>query len=87
MANLKETEKLELEKFFKMSGGYVLDFTNKSFRQFVSNTIKIDIENTKYATNGNSKANRLKTLWQIESDDKVGLLTKEMLDYWKKKRT
>lgn len=82
MAILKQTEKLKLENLFKMSGGYVLDFTNSSFQQFVFDTTKIDIYNSKYERYGDSKAKRLRVFWQIESDYNVGIIIKELLDYW-----
>lgn len=83
MADLKQTEKLKLEKVFEMSGGYVLDFSNSTFQQFVYDITKIDIYNSKFEHFGDSKAKRLRAFWQIESDYNVGFLTKEMLDYWK----
>ncbi|WP_165586719.1 hypothetical protein [Aequorivita vladivostokensis] len=49
MAKLKETEKLILEKIFNMQGGYVLDFSNFKFQQFIFNTFKLDIYTSKYS--------------------------------------
>ena len=83
MANLKQTDLLILEKLFEMGGGYVLDFSNSSFRQFIFNVCKIDIYNQKYAVYGDSKAKRLRIFWQIESDNTVGILINEMLAYWR----
>lgn len=82
MANLKQTEKLKLEKLFGMSSGYVLDFSNATFQQFVYDITKTDIYNSKFELFGDSKAKRLRAFWQIESDNNVGTLTKEMLDCW-----
>ena len=86
MANLKQTEKLILEKLFEMDSGYVLDFSNATFQQFIFDVCKLDIYNQKYAIYGDSKAKRLRTFWQIESDKTVGILTNEMLAYVKTKR-
>jgi hypothetical protein len=83
MANLKQTDLLILDKLFEMGGGYVLDFSNTSFQQFIFNVCKIDIYNSKYAVYGDSKAKRLRMFWQIESDNTVGILINEMLAYWK----
>ena len=86
MANLKQTDILLLEKIFEMEGGYVLKFTNQSFQRFIFNICKIDIYETKYAVYGDSKAKRLHAFWQIESNKTVGILTNEMLAYWKTNR-
>jgi len=83
MANLKQTDLLILEKLFEMGGGYVLDFSNSSFQQFIFSVCKIDIYNQKYAVYGDSKAKRLRVFWQIESDSTVGILINEMLAYWR----
>ncbi len=81
MASLSEVEKKKLETLFLMSGGYVLDFSNTSFQRFIYNCIKVDIYNGKYEMYGTSKANRLRALWDLESDKLVGRLTEEMLGY------
>jgi hypothetical protein len=86
MAKLTQTDKLRLEKLFEMGGGYVLNFSNSSFQQLIFNTIKIDLYNHKYDFFGDSKAKRLRAIWQIESDYNVGLLIKEMLEYWNTNR-
>lgn len=86
MANLKQTDKLILENLFDMGGGYVLDFSNTSFQQFVFDTCKIDIYSSKYEIFGDSKAKRLRAFWQLESDKQVGILTNEMLAYWRAKK-
>lgn len=83
MANLKQTDKLKFEKLFGMSSGYVLDFSNSTFQQFIFNTVKIDIYDLRFDIFGDSKAKRLRAFWQIESDYNVGFLMKEMLEYWK----
>ncbi|TDN97823.1 hypothetical protein [Sunxiuqinia elliptica] len=86
MAKLKQTDKLLLESQFEMSNGYVLDFSNPSFQQFIFDTCKIDIYNSKYSTYGDSKAKRLRVFWQLETDMIVGKLTNEMLAYWRAKK-
>lgn len=83
MADLSRLEKLKLENIFEMNDGYVLDFSNKTFNNFIFETINIELYSDKYADNGESKANRLRTIWQKENNYLVGKLTKEMLDYWK----
>lgn len=86
MADLSRIEKLKLEKMFEMNGGYILDFSNRTFGNFVFETINIDAYLDYYIDNGESKANRLRTIWQKESNYKVGKLTSEMLEYWKSQK-
>lgn len=86
MANLKQTDKIKLEKIFGMESGHVIDFSNRSFYYFVFDILKIDIQDPKYLRLGESKANRLRNIWSIEPDYNVGMLTKEMLEYWKTKK-
>src|ERR1035437_5447869 len=86
MANLRQNEFLILEKQFSMEKGYVLDFSNPSFKQFIYNVCGLDIYNPKYDIRGDSKAKRLRAFWQIETDIIVGKLINEMLAYWKTSR-
>jgi len=71
---------MKLEKLFDMSSGYVLDFSNETFQEFIHNAIKRDIYNDKYASRGSSKAKRLREFWDIESDKVVGTLLVDMLE-------
>jgi len=59
MAELNRLEKFKLENLFDMSGGYVLDFTNRTFSDFIQDKINIEIYIDKYADDGDSKAKRL----------------------------
>ena len=83
MANLKPIEKKFFEDIFDMETGYVLDFTNITFAEFFRDTVGIDIYDDKYAFNGNSKAKRLRAFWEIESDEIVGKVLKELVEIWK----
>ena len=86
MADLNRREKLKLEKFFGMEGGYVLDFSNRTINNFVFETLNIELYSDNYADFGESKANRIRAIWQKESNYKVGKLISEMLDYWRDKK-
>jgi len=86
MANLRQTDIMILEKLFQMETGFVLNFSNLSFQQFIYNICKLDIYNSKYSIYGNSKAKRLRAFWQVESDINIGILINEMLAYLKTNR-
>lgn len=86
MSDLKSIDRLKLEKFFGMGGGYVCDFYNKSLQDFVLEITGIDIYVIEYEENGNSKANRLRTFWKKESNYVVSKLIREMSEYWKSQK-
>jgi hypothetical protein len=83
MSNLTSIEKLKLEKFFGMNGGYVLDFSNRSFQEFVLDNAQVDIYNEKYSYDSGSKANRMRAFWEKENNFIVGKLIASLLEYWK----
>ena len=83
MANLKPAEKKFFEDIFGMETGYVLDFSNQTFAEFFRDTVGIDIYDDKYSFNGNSKAKRLRVFWEIESDEIVRKVLKELVEIWK----
>ena len=43
MANIDYIERVCFEKLFDMSSGYILDFTNRTFQEFVYEKINIDV--------------------------------------------
>ena len=69
-----------------MSSGYVLDFKDRSFREFVSENAGVDIFDEKYNYHSGSKANRLRAFWTKESDSLVSRLMRAMLDYLQSSR-
>jgi hypothetical protein len=83
MANLKFSEKKALEKLFQMSSGYVLDFSNRTFAEFVLESTGRDIYNDRYNYQSGSKANRLRAFWECEPDHLVGKLLTDLLEYYR----
>lgn len=83
MADIKPSEKLMFEKILGLSSGYVLEFSNSTFHEFIFNLVKINIYDDKYLLYGDSKAKRLRAFWQLESDKIVGLVLKELLECWR----
>ena len=86
MSDLSSIEKVKLEKMFEMDGGYVLDFTDRTFREFIIENTKINIYDGKYDYASGSKANRLRAFWAKESNYTVGKLISALLEYWKTKK-
>lgn len=83
MADLKSSEKLKLEKYLQMGSGYVCDFSNRTFQEFVLENTGVDIYTDTYT---GSKASRLRAFWVKESNYLVAKLLGEMLEYWKLQR-
>ena len=82
MSDLSPIEKIKLEKLFGMETGYVLDFSNYSFKEFILESINIDIYDENYSFRSGSKANRLRAFWKKESNKTVGELLEKLLEYW-----
>lgn len=83
MADLTSVDKIKLERLFEMASGYVLDFNNNSFQEFIISNVNRDIYNDCYSNMGNSKANRLRSFWNNETNYMVSKLIRALLDYWK----
>jgi hypothetical protein len=81
MSTLSMAERINLEKFLRMSDGYVLNFNNRTFGEFVFEHVGIDIHDVKYMAGGTSKAKKLRTLWKLEPDYTVGKLLLALVDY------
>jgi len=81
MSGLSTADRRELERFLGMSGGYVLDFSDRTFGAFVSEAVELDIHAAKYTAQGTSKANKLRTFWKLEPDYTVGKLLLALIDY------
>jgi len=80
MSNLTLMERRKLEKRLAMGGGYVLGFSNRTFREFVLDSTGLDIYDSKYDNASSSKANRLRAFWLIEANHLVGKLLHDLLE-------
>jgi hypothetical protein len=81
MADLSNSEKRSLERLFGMSSGYVLDFTDRTFEEFIIDNTGQNIYESKYDFRSGSKANRLRAFWSKEPNQLVGKLIQELLAY------
>jgi len=78
MSKLEFVEKNRLETLFGMKGGYVLDFSDRSFAEFFVD-FNIDIHDDKYCEQGTSKAKKLREFWKIENDYLVGKVVQSLI--------
>jgi len=81
MSSLNMREKRVLEEFLGMGGGYVLNFSDRTFGEFVHETVDIEIHSDEYSIHGSSKAKKLRAFWEVESDYLVGRLLNALIDY------
>ena len=66
-----------------MGSGYVLDFSNRTFAEFVDESVRRDIYDSRYEYGSGSKANRLRGFWNIEGNNLVGKLIGDLIEYGK----
>jgi hypothetical protein len=81
MSTLTNIEKRKLERILDMGSGYVLDFSNRTFSEFVMDSAGREIYDSRYDGFGGSKANRLRGFWAAEANHNVGKLLGDLLDY------
>lgn len=79
MSSLTTVDKRYLETILNMAGGYVQDFSDRTFEEFF-NRYNVDIHGGKYKTSGTSKARKMRAFWEQEPDDLVGSVLSELLD-------
>lgn len=82
MSSLTFSERKSLEIALGMGGGYVAGFTNREFQDFVQEVLGVDVYDEKYSSDGQSKANRLRTLWRLEDDRMVATLLEAFHKNW-----
>jgi hypothetical protein len=70
-----------LEKYLGMGSGYVLNFSDRTFQEFVFDAIGKDIYVPKYNLASGSKANCLRGFWKEEPNYVVGKLLSALLTY------
>ena len=63
-----------IDKVFGMEGGYVLDFSNRTFAEFFREELGVDINDPRWEAQGGSKAKRLR-YYLRQADHKAALNT------------
>jgi restriction endonuclease len=71
MSNLRTLDMQIIDALFQPpdNPGYVLDFSDRTFRNFFAEELNVDIDDPVYRRNGTSKLKRLKCYLQIVSDE------------------
>lgn len=81
MAQLSIIERRKIETLLEMGGGYVLDFSNRTFEEFVTDSVGLEIYDEKYEYGSGSKANRLRGFLKVESDSNASKLIRDLVEY------
>jgi hypothetical protein len=81
MAELTFSERQALERGFGMGSGYVLDFSDRTFQEFIRDSVGRNVYDAKYAGNGQSKAKRLRAFIKAEPNHIVGKLIADLVEH------
>ena len=61
---ISRIEMRNLDRILQMEGGYVLNFSDRTFAQFFADELRLDIDDSKYSIDGGSKGKRLRHFLQ-----------------------
>lgn len=87
MKKLSSVELMVFEKLFNMQSGYVLNFSNRTFDQFIFESVGINVRDEHYINNveqtmySSSKANILRYFWTNEEYNVVIKLLNDLVEY------
>lgn len=80
MADLSAFKRRKLEKLLGMGGGYVLNFSDRTFGDFFDeHRVEIDAEH--YRARGMSKAKRRRMHWELDANHVVGRVIGGLINY------
>jgi restriction endonuclease Mrr len=75
-----------IDHLFEMGGGYVLDFSNRTFSEFFVEELGIDIDDPMFCDRGTSKANRLRSCLRQSSAEEALRVLSSLWEYREVKR-
>lgn len=81
MSSLATNDKQVLEKLFQMGSGFVLNFSDRTFKEFFKDDVRVEIYDEKYNYASGSKANRMRGFWQTADDTLVGASIEKLIAY------
>lgn len=81
MSNIRSIDMIFIEDLLDMGGGYVLNFTDRTFAQFFAEELNVDIDNPRYAQTGGSKGKRLRCFFQTVDKPTVVRTLKALWEY------
>lgn len=81
MPNFKSLQMQFLDDLLGMSGGYVLNFSDRTFAQFFKEELDIDIDDPNWSVEGGSKGKRMRFFLQTAPHPVVARAIKALWDY------
>lgn len=75
-----------IDEIFESAGGYVLDFSNKTFAEFFEDELEINIGDPRWETDGTSKGKRLRYFLKSNNPDVVVRTLLALWEYREKNR-
>lgn len=81
MSNIRSIDMMFLDDVFGMGGGYVLNFSDRTFSEFFREELRINIDDPVYARNGGSKAKRLRCFLQTADKPTAVKALKALWEY------
>ena len=81
---LKSIDIRLIDDLFEMGGGYVLDFSNRTFSEFFNEELGVDIDDPKFEIDGTSKAKRLRFYLR---NSRINEVVKALLALWEYRET
>lgn len=85
--NIRTLDMSLVNELFRMGGGYVLDFSDRTFAAFFADDLNIDIDDPLYAREGTSKAKRLRCFLQTVEKPTVVRVLRALWEYRESRRT
>ena len=82
MSSIKSAELRMVDEVLRGEGkGYILDFSNRTFAEFFDEEFDFDIYSDQYASEGTSKASRLKGFLKVVDDFTAAKVLQRLYDY------
>lgn len=78
MPKIRSIDMATLDQIFDMGGGYVLNFSDKTFAEFFADELNVDINDDIYYAEGSSKGKRLR-YYLKQADTKTAIKTLQAL--------
>lgn len=75
---IRTIDMLVIDEVFAMGDGYVLNFSNRTFSEFFTEELGVDIDQPRWSEDGSSKAKRLRTYLR-QADRETALRTLQAL--------
>lgn len=81
MSSLTSRDRRRLELFLDMGGGWILNFSDRTFNEFFVEHVGLNIDDPKYLFRGTSKAKRMRAFWELDLDYTVARALEALIEW------